>query len=73
MIDLRREATCSIGIEVRPTSSVLPELARTEGEIVLSKPPARYSAIRPARRADEVPWQLTLLLRGVDSLPVRAD
>lgn len=45
-------------------------LARVECEVMLSRLLARFPSISLAEPADSIPWQFTLLTRGVDRLPV---
>jgi cytochrome P450 len=71
VLDIRRPQSANLAFGHGIHHCLGAPLARMEGEIVLSRLFARFPRLRLAVPADELRWRYSLMMRGLEELPVR--
>ncbi|MFE5814079.1 cytochrome P450 [Streptomyces sp. NPDC056479] len=69
-LDITRAHTASVAFGHGIHHCLGAPLARLEGQIVLSRLVARFPGLRLAVDADELRWRSSLMMRGLEELPV---
>lgn len=69
-LDVTRKASASLAFGHGIHHCLGAPLARLEGEIVLGRLFARYPGLRLAEPADDLRWRFSLMMRGLQELPV---
>jgi cytochrome P450 len=71
VLDIRRPQSANLAFGHGIHHCLGAPLARMEGEIVLSRLFTRFPELRLAVPADELRWRYSLMMRGLEELPVR--